>query len=81
MGAAGSIKFAISKASLFAASSANARLLSASFTAVANFLAFSSRAFFSSPLAAPTDLDKVFCSALRVSNSLIAQAGHSFHPL
>ena len=35
-------------------------------------LAFSRRAVFSSPLAAPTDLDRTFCSARRVSNALIA---------
>ena len=72
IGAAGSIKFAICMPILFAASSASARLASAAFTSLANCLAFSSKAAFSSPLAAPTDLDKVFCCARNASNSVIA---------
>ncbi|CAB4699053.1 unannotated protein [freshwater metagenome] len=72
IGAAGSIKLAICNPILFAASSAAARLASAALTSVASFLAFSNSAFFSSPLAAPTDLDNVFCSARKLSNSVIA---------
>ncbi|CAB4337244.1 unannotated protein [freshwater metagenome] len=57
---------------LWAISSALARLLSAAFTSWANCLALSNKVFFSSPFAAPTDLDKIFCLARKLSNSEIA---------
>ena len=47
-------------------------LTSASFTAADKALAFSNKALFSSPFAAPTDLERVFCSARSASNSTIA---------
>jgi Skp family chaperone for outer membrane proteins len=52
----------------FVCSSTSARFESASLTLVASSLAFSKRAAFSAPHAAPTDLDKRFCSARNVSN-------------
>ena len=72
MGAAGSNKFESFSATEFASASISARLLSAALTLLANSLAFSSKAVFSSPLAPPTAFERVFCSARSASNSLIA---------
>jgi len=58
--------------SALAFASISARLASAAFTLSASAFAFSNKAAFSSPFAAPTDFESVFCSARRVSNSVIA---------
>ena len=72
IGASGSKRFESCMIKRLLSSSTSARFESASFTFVASSLAFSSKAAFSSPFAAPTDLDKRFCSARKVSNFSIA---------
>ena len=68
IGASGSKTFDSCIINCFACSSTSARFESASFTLFASSFAFSKRAVFSAPLAAPTDLDNTFCSARNVSN-------------